>query len=66
MMDIMQKRRALAATFLPAKAEAVARGDYAHLRTLMELTDDILSGHHDVPAEIAAMTDDELLTELQS
>jgi len=66
MANVMQVRKQLAATFSTDKALCVATGDMAQLRRLMELTDDILSGRHDVPADIEAMSDEELLAALNA
>ena len=63
---VMKSRRTIAATFRADKALAVAAGDYAELRRLMELTDDVMSGRHDVSEEIEAMSDDEILAALEA
>ena len=66
MKTTMDTRKALAASFLADKAAAMVKGDYVELRKLMEPTDDILSGHHDLPAEYEAFSDDQLLAELSA
>lgn len=63
-MNVMNTRKALAATFVNDKAACVANGNISGLTDLMILTDRILSGEMDVSDEINALSDDELLQEL--